>query len=55
MVQDEIDEIVVVIYELNLATSTKSAEWRLDSGATIHVCHDKNQFKNYEANEKKKS
>ena len=35
------DEIVAMTFELNLVTSTKSADWWLSSGAAIHVCHDK--------------
>lgn len=29
------------------ATTSKNKDWWLDSGATIHVCHDKNMFKTY--------
>ncbi|XP_027337291.1 MDIS1-interacting receptor like kinase 2-like [Abrus precatorius] len=37
-----------MITELNMATYEKSHEWWLDSGATVHVCNDHNQFKIYE-------
>lgn len=32
--------------ELNMVTS-KNQDWWLNSGATIHICHDKNMFKTY--------
>ena len=34
--------------KLNMATQGRSLEWWLDSGATVHVCNDRNQFKIYE-------
>ncbi|KAI9186802.1 hypothetical protein LWI28_021092 [Acer negundo] len=34
--------------ELNMAAATKSFDWWLDSGATIHVCNDKSLFFAYE-------
>ena len=37
-----------MITELNMATQGRSLEWWLDSGATIHVCNDRDQFKTYE-------
>lgn len=37
-----------MVTELNMATTEKSCEWWLDSGATIHVCNDRLQFKGYE-------
>ncbi|KAF2298893.1 hypothetical protein GH714_028823 [Hevea brasiliensis] len=37
-----------MVTELNMATTTKSNDWWYDSGATVHVCNDKTQFKNYE-------
>ena len=40
-----------MIFELNLAILTKSADWCLYSDAFIHVCHDINHFKNYEKSE----
>ena len=42
------DKRISMVSELNMAASTKSFDWWYDSGATIHVCHNKNQFKNYE-------
>ena len=36
-----------MIIELHMASVAKSADWWLDSGATIHVCNDKNLFKSY--------
>ncbi|KAI9176433.1 hypothetical protein LWI28_002803 [Acer negundo] len=35
--------------ELNMAVRITSSGWWLDSGATIHVCNDKTQYKTYEA------
>ena len=37
-----------MITELNMATQGRSLEWWLDSGATVHVCNDRDQFKTYE-------
>ena len=36
-----------MIVELNMAAATKSSDWWLDSGATIHVCNDKTLFSSY--------
>ena len=36
-----------MITELNMAATVKSSDWWLDSGATIHVCNDRAQFKIY--------
>ncbi|KAL0413455.1 UNVERIFIED_CONTAM: hypothetical protein Sradi_1547200 [Sesamum radiatum] len=33
---------------MNIATTVQSNDWWYDSGATIHVCNDKNLFKDYE-------
>ena len=38
-----------MITELNMAVGITSSGWWLDSGATIHVCNDKTQYKTYEA------
>ncbi|KAL0451904.1 UNVERIFIED_CONTAM: hypothetical protein Slati_1168500 [Sesamum latifolium] len=51
-----VDEIVAMVTnwhisfvtELNMATTVQSNDWWYDSGATIHVCNDKNLFKDYE-------
>lgn len=39
---------ISMIIELHMAASTKSYDWWYDSGATVHVCNNKSQFKNYE-------
>ncbi|KAK4397749.1 hypothetical protein Sango_1250400 [Sesamum angolense] len=36
------------VTELNMATTVQSNDWWYNSGATIHVCNDKNLFKDYE-------
>lgn len=36
------------VTELNMATPTSSKDWWYDSDAAIHVCNDRNQYKNYE-------
>ena len=36
------------VTELHMTTPTPSKDWWYDSGAAIHVCNDKNQFKSYE-------
>ena len=36
-----------MITELHMAASTVSNDWWYDSGATIHVCNNKNHFKDY--------
>ncbi|KAM1386648.1 hypothetical protein ACFX2F_033080 [Malus domestica] len=38
-----------MITKLNMAAAIKSFDLWLDSGATIHVCNDKTQFKTFEA------
>ncbi|KAL0463234.1 UNVERIFIED_CONTAM: hypothetical protein Slati_0211000 [Sesamum latifolium] len=48
-----VDEIVAMVInwyisfvtELNMTTAVQSNDWWYDSGATIHVCNDKNLFK----------
>ena len=50
---DECAEIVAMmtlgtVTELHMTTPTPSKDWWYDSGAAIHVCNDKNQFKSYE-------
>ncbi|KAL0290393.1 UNVERIFIED_CONTAM: hypothetical protein Sangu_2576400 [Sesamum angustifolium] len=37
-----------MVTKLNIAAAVKSFDWWYDSGATVHVCNDKNQFKHYE-------
>ncbi|PKI41773.1 hypothetical protein CRG98_037836 [Punica granatum] len=37
-----------MITELNIAMTDKSYNWWLDSGVTVHVCNDRQQFKSYE-------
>ncbi|PKI50647.1 hypothetical protein CRG98_028959 [Punica granatum] len=37
-----------MITELNIAMTDKFYNWWLDSGATVHVCNDRQQFKSYE-------
>ncbi|GKV30219.1 hypothetical protein SLEP1_g39058 [Rubroshorea leprosula] len=39
---------VGMVIELNMANLTKSMDWWLDFGATVHVCNNKAQFKFYE-------
>ena len=38
---------ISMITECNMTTTDKTANWWYDSGATVHVCNDKNLFKNY--------
>jgi hypothetical protein len=37
-----------MINELHIPTSTMSNDWWYDFGATIHICNNKNHFKDYE-------
>ncbi|KAK4409467.1 hypothetical protein Sango_0019700 [Sesamum angolense] len=54
--ETNVEEIVAMVSnlhigmftELNMAAAVKSFDWWYDSGATVHVCNDKNQFKHYE-------
>ena len=56
LVEQDVAEIVAMIShwnigmisELYVAAATKSCDWWYDSGATVHVCNDKSQFKTYE-------
>ncbi|KAK4385414.1 hypothetical protein Sango_2665400 [Sesamum angolense] len=56
VVETNVEEIVAMVSnlhigmvtELNMAAAVKSFDWWYDSGATVHVCNDKNQFKYYE-------
>ena len=55
MVQDEnaivamISELHIgMVTELNMAAATKTFDWWYDSGATVHVCNNKDQFKTLE-------
>lgn len=43
------DSQIGMVTELHMAIGTMSNDWWYDSGATIHVCNNKNQFKTYEA------
>ena len=36
-----------MITEVNMAAATNSSDWWFDSGATLHVCNEKAQFKTY--------
>ncbi|GKV11704.1 hypothetical protein SLEP1_g22932 [Rubroshorea leprosula] len=42
------DMQVGMVTKLNMANPTKSMDWWLDSGAIVHVCNNKAQFKFYE-------
>ncbi|XP_022715126.1 uncharacterized protein LOC111274619 [Durio zibethinus] len=56
LVEQKINELIAMvtdmqigmITEVHMATTNKSSDWWLDSGATIHVCNNKKQFKTYE-------
>ncbi|KAM2994726.1 hypothetical protein FF2_046669 [Malus domestica] len=39
---------ICMITELNMVAAIKSSDWWFNSGAIIHVCNDKAQFKTYE-------
>ena len=48
LVEEVVQELVAMITGLNMANiSTKDQDCRLDSDATIHICNNKNKFKNY--------
>ena len=40
---------ISMITECNMAMMNKITDWWYDSGATVHICNDRNLFKNYEA------
>jgi len=42
-----IDMQIGMITEVHMAAATNSIDWWFDSGATVHVCNEKVQFKNY--------
>ncbi|GAA0159102.1 hypothetical protein LIER_15966 [Lithospermum erythrorhizon] len=39
------EEYVPMVTEINMATAESESSWWLDSGATIHVCNNKEMFK----------
>ena len=39
---------ISMVTEVNIASVSNTNDWWYDSGATIHICNDKNQFKHYE-------
>lgn len=45
------DMQIGMIIELNMAVATKSSDWWLDFGATIHVCNSESMFSTYEEEE----
>ena len=54
--EKELQNLVAMVYEIqismvtevNIAFVSNTNDWWYDSGATIHICNDKNQFKHYE-------
>ncbi|KAL0301616.1 UNVERIFIED_CONTAM: hypothetical protein Sradi_6438400 [Sesamum radiatum] len=56
VVETNVEEVIAMVFklahwyghELNMAAAVKSFDWWYDSGATVHICNDKNQFKHYE-------
>ena len=50
LVEDNKD-LVAVITEINSVSSGDAAAWFLDSGATIHVCNNRNLFRTYVADD----
>ncbi|XP_017635577.1 uncharacterized protein LOC108477549 [Gossypium arboreum] len=49
MVTEGIESLDIgMITKLNIAMTDKSYNWWLDSGTTVHVCNDRQQFKSYE-------
>ena len=45
--------LTIVIFEVNLVGS-RPKEWWIDTGATLHVCYDKNMFSTFESSETRK-
>ena len=43
------DSLVAVVQEAN-SVSGNDNDWWFDTGATIHICKDRNLFKSYEEN-----
>ena len=39
---------ISMVTEVHMASASNTNDQWYDSGATIHICNDKNQFKNYE-------
>lgn len=39
---------IIMVTECNTAATIKFADWWYDSGATVHVCNNKDFFKQYE-------
>ena len=58
--KEEIKELVAMVSEMQISMVTevhmaaiiKSQDWWFDYGATIHICNEKNMFKDYEVAEK---
>ena len=63
MVEEKSEDIVAMISEwsismiteANMAAITKTSDWWLDSGATIHVCNNRSLFSAYQEEEDGKS
>ena len=39
------EEFVAMVTEVHMTTTENASSWWLDSGATIHVCNNKEMFK----------
>ena len=39
---------ILMVTEVHIAYVSNTNDWWYDLGLTIHICNDKNQFKNYE-------